>query len=114
MRILDPGLQYVGQEVNFKCGSYLSLHLWEKTVSEIQTWEEKQDRTFLKRFIETVLQYFKSVLKYLGTTLMDQWLRLHIPNKRGPGLIPGQGTRSHMLQLTLGAAQLIIYIFNEH
>ena len=24
---------------------------------------------------------------------MDQWLRLHIPNTRGPGSIPGQGTR---------------------
>ena len=45
---------------------------------------------------------------------MVQWLRLLDSNAEGPGLIPGQGTRSHMLQLTLGAAQLIIYIFNEH
>ena len=27
---------------------------------------------------------------------MAQWLRLHAPNAGGPGLIPGQGTRSHM------------------
>ena len=26
---------------------------------------------------------------------MAQWLRLHAPNAGGPGLIPGQGTRSH-------------------
>ena len=30
---------------------------------------------------------------------MVQWLRLSTPNSGGPGLIPGQGTRFHMLQL---------------
>ena len=30
---------------------------------------------------------------------MVQWLRLHTPKAGGPGSIPGQGTRSHMLQL---------------
>ena len=25
-----------------------------------------------------------------------QWLRLHVPKARGLGLIPGQGTKSHM------------------
>ena len=30
---------------------------------------------------------------------MVQWLRLHAPNAEGPGLIAGQGTRFHMLQL---------------
>ena len=25
-----------------------------------------------------------------------QWIRHHAPNAGGPGLIPGQGTRSHM------------------
>ena len=34
----------------------------------------------------------------LGTSLVFQWLRLHAPNARGSGLIPGQGTRSHMPQ----------------
>ena len=41
----------------------------------------------------------KPFSKVSGTSLVDQWLRLHIPNERDPGLIPGQGTRSHMLQL---------------
>ncbi|TEA30837.1 hypothetical protein DBR06_SOUSAS15510001, partial [Sousa chinensis] len=37
-----------------------------------------------------------------------QWLRLHVPNAGGPGLIPGQGTRSHMLQLSVCMLQLKI------
>ena len=38
---------------------------------------------------------------------MVQWLRLHAPNAGVPGLIPDQGTRSHMLQLRLGIAKQI-------
>ena len=37
--------------------------------------------------------------KAVGTSLVVQWLRLYTPNAGGPGLIPGLGTRSHMLQL---------------
>ena len=32
---------------------------------------------------------------------MVQWITGHAPNARGPGLILGQGTRSHTLQLSL-------------
>ena len=39
---------------------------------------------------------------------MLQWLTLHTPNAGGPGLIPGQGTRSHMLQLRIPMPQLKI------
>ena len=35
----------------------------------------------------------------LGTSLVIQGLRIHTPNASGMGLIPGQGTGSHMLQL---------------
>ena len=35
----------------------------------------------------------------LGTTLVVQWLRLGSPSAGARGSIPGQGTRSHMLQL---------------
>ena len=31
-----------------------------------------------------------------GTSLVVQWVRLCAPNAGGPGLIPGQGTRSLM------------------
>ena len=34
-----------------------------------------------------------------GTSLVVQWLRHHVPNAGGQGLISGQGTRSHMPQL---------------
>ena len=36
----------------------------------------------------------------MGTYLVVQWLRLHAPNAGGLGLIPGQGTRSHMRATT--------------
>ena len=37
----------------------------------------------------------------MGTSLVVQWLRLYIPNAGAPGMIPGQETRSHMLQLKI-------------
>ena len=37
----------------------------------------------------------------LRTSLVVQWLRLCALNAGGLGLIPGQGTRSHMLQLKI-------------
>ena len=40
-----------------------------------------------------------------GASLVVQWPRSCIPNARGPGSIPGQGTRSHMLQLRLSTAK---------
>ena len=35
----------------------------------------------------------------VGTSLVVQWLRLCTPTAEGLGSIPGQGTRSHILQL---------------
>ena len=37
----------------------------------------------------------------LGTYLIVQWLRLLTPNAGNPGSVPGQGIRSHMLQLKI-------------
>ena len=34
----------------------------------------------------------------LGTSLVVQWLRLCVPSAGAAGLIPGQGTGSHMPQ----------------
>ena len=39
---------------------------------------------------------------------MIQWLRLHAPNARLPGWIPGQETSSHMSQLRVHMLQLKI------
>ena len=36
----------------------------------------------------------------LGTALVVQWLRLCTPNVGRPGPIPGQGTKSHVPQLS--------------
>ena len=44
------------------------------------------------------INFFKDINR--GTSLVVQWLIFHAPNASGgPALIPGQGTRSHMLQL---------------
>ena len=43
-----------------------------------------------------------------GTSLVVQWLRLHSPNARGPDLFPGQGIRSHMVQIRSHILQLKI------
>ena len=40
-----------------------------------------------------------------GTSLVVLWLRLWAPNTVGLGSIPGQGTRSHMLQLRPSTAK---------
>ena len=37
-----------------------------------------------------------------GASLVVWWLRLHAPNAGSLGLIPGQGTRSHVPQLRVG------------
>jgi len=42
-----------------------------------------------------------------GTSLVAQWLRLYAPNaEEDPGSIPGQGSRSHMPQLSVHWQQL--------
>ena len=40
-----------------------------------------------------------------GVSAPYQWLRLLTPHVEGPGLVPGQGIRSHMLQLRPGTAK---------
>ena len=52
-----------------------------------------------------------SIYKWGRTSPMVQWLRLHAPNARGLGSIPGQGTRSHMPQLRPGTAKWIHFFF---
>ena len=39
------------------------------------------------------------ISNFKGTCLVVQWLRLHPPSAGDLGLIPGQGTRSHTVQL---------------
>ena len=51
---------------------------------------------------------FKLKPGHAGTFLLVQWLRYHTPNAEGLGSIPGQGTRSHIPQLTVCIPQLKI------
>ena len=46
-----------------------------------------------------------------GISLLVQGLRLCAPNVGGPGSIPGQGIRSHMLQLKIPHSQINKYIY---
>ena len=47
-------------------------------------------------------------IRVQGTSLVVQRLRLHTPNAGVSSSIPGQGTRSHMLQLRVYMSQLKI------
>ena len=41
-----------------------------------------------------------------GTSVVVQWLRCHTPKGEGPGLIPGQRTGPHVLQLRVHMPRL--------
>ena len=72
-----------------------------KKISErnVSSLEEKLD-------LHTI---FNTAYKPLHqTSLVVQWLRLHAPNAEDQGLIPGQGSRSHMPKLRAQMLQLKI------
>ena len=48
-------------------------------------------------FNEAAIAYEAHKSDQGGTSLVVQWLRFHAPNTEGPGSIPGQGTRPHVL-----------------
>ena len=54
--------------------------------------------------IQTIIREIQ--IKTTGTSLMVQWLRLYSSNAGGPGSIPGQGTRSHIQQLSIPHAEM--------
>ena len=51
--------------------------------------------------LELLQPGLQNLKEWAGTSLVVQWLRLRTPNARGPGSIPGQGTRFHMPQLKI-------------
>ena len=68
-----------------------------------------------------VLRLRVSLKALLGTSLVVQWPRLCAPTAAGPGLIPGQGTRSCTLQLkvlhdakTIWCSQINKYFLENH
>ena len=48
-----------------------------------------------------------------GTCLEVQWLRLQAPNAGSPRSVPGQGTRSHVPQISLGTVTTEHVCHNE-
>ena len=70
----------------------------------MQRCEEILTLAFYMPVIGKILRQMKNISNiktvhlncFIGTSLVAQWIRLHAPNAGGPGLIPGQGTRSHM------------------
>ena len=60
-------------------------------------WKEKKKKTHY---------WFSSPKTSWGTSLVIQWLSLHTLSAGDLGLILGQGTRSHMLQLRVFMLQL--------
>ena len=79
---------------------YLKVNCW------LEPGDSHSDSCFCTTFFLT-LHCFPAWLcsnllkksRVMGLPLVVQWLRLRTPDARGLGLIPGQGTRSHMLQL---------------
>ena len=59
-------------------------------------WRNPMDRGVFGATVHGVTKSWTWLRK--GTSLMAQWLKLHAPSGGGPGLIPGQGTKSHMQQ----------------
>ena len=56
---------------------------------------------YLDKFLMLLLFLKISVI---GISLVVRWLKLCAPRARVPGWVPGQGTRSHMLQLKVPCA----------
>ena len=54
--------------------------------------KQQQQHTFVEFTLKSKVQ---------GTPLVVQWKRFHAPKAGSPGSNLGQGTRSHMLQLTV-------------
>ena len=57
----------------------------------------RRESGMTERLTPTLTEVLK--IQNRGASLSIQWLRLHVPNAGAPGLIPGPGTRFHMLQL---------------
>ena len=88
----------------------LSCHHWKKLPLPNNRWTSQMFDFFVvaivswESFFHFVWWKFSLFFSFIkqhnpGTSLEGQRLRLRTPNAGGPCLIPGQGTRSRMLQL---------------
>ena len=88
------------------------------TINKMKRQSTERETTFSnhvsdKRYLKSIKNSYSSIARTtknilqlkMGRRGTSQELRLRAPNAEGRGLIPGQGTRSRMLQLRPGAAK---------
>ena len=64
-----------------------------------ENFENSEKHKEILKIQKSIKRYWKLATVTLEeTSLGIQWLRIFAPNAGGPGLIPGQGTRSYMPQ----------------
>ena len=73
----------------------------------VNVWNELR-RMCTQLFLDEVFYKQQVNSADQGTFLVAQWLRLWAPSSGGPGLIPGQWTRSHTPQLSVHMLELKI------
>ena len=97
------GYYYFGQRI-----SDLAFHYYLHIISEsISSFREQYGENSSPDHMTPLAMLSSKELEF-GNSLVVQWLRLHTPNARDLGSIPGQGTRSHMLQLSVRMLHLKI------
>ena len=103
---------YVGSGSWWWTGRPGVVQFWfhkESDMSEQLNWPElKNEKDIIIAEIWNVIKYYENMIKNClisGTSVVVQWLRLCAPNAGGPGLIPGWGARSCMLQLRVHMLQ---------
>ena len=85
----QAGINIAGRNINnlrYADDTTLMAEIKEELKSLLKKVKEESGKPGLKFSIQ-------------GTSLVVQWLRLCTPKAEGLGLIPGQGTRSHIPQL---------------
>ena len=111
-----PGFDPLKDPLEKGMATHSSIHAWTQAPGGYSLCGQKEsDRTeWLPLYHLTICwagggkvgereKKKKEISKWcaLGTSLMVQWPRGYAPNAGSPALIPGQGTRSHMLQWRL-------------
>ena len=81
----------------------------ERKSENVCVWQRTELAFLLYRiFLDFCMDEEDSKRASHGTSLVVQWLSLHAPSAECLQLIPGQGTRSYMLQLSVCMVQLKI------